>query len=353
MNRSPLHERHESLGARMAPFAGWEMPIQYAGIVTEHRAVRERVGVFDISHMGEFEVRGETAGDWLNRLLTNDTSRLEDGKGQYTLMLNERGGVIDDLILFRFAEDCYFLVVNAARIQEDLDWLEARRPAGIKLEDRSQELGALAVQGPRSEECWERVAPGAGVPERNERRYLDDGTIICGTGYTGEKGFELFASRELIVGWFDRLLEAGAEPCGLGARDTLRLEKCLPLNGADLDEDHNPLEAGLAPFVKLDKAGGFTASEVLLSAKLEGVESKLCAIALTGKAPPPRGGYEVRDAEGEKAVGALTSGSLSPSLGKGIGMAYLPVTLSKRGTALTVIIRDRPYPAEVVKKPFL
>ena len=352
MLRSPLHDRHLSLGARIVPFAGWEMPIQYQGIVAEQQAVRKAVGVFDISHMGEFEVSGPGAAAWLDGLLTNHVAALGVGEGHYTLLLNEAGGVIDDLILYRIGEERFFLVVNAARIEQDREWLLAHPGEGVSFRDRSAELGALAVQGPGSVSLWSRVAPGMALPPRNGIAEADD-LILCRTGYTGEDGFELIAPVEKIGECFDRLLDAGAVPCGLGARDTLRLEKCYPLNGSDLDEVHTPLEAGLGFFVKLDKPGGFIGRDPLVSQKQQRLPARLSAIRLLDKAPPLRHGYEVLAANGSEKVAELTSGSLSPGLGLGIGLAYLPAEFAKPGTGLLVAIRERTYPAEVVKKPFV
>ncbi len=329
------------------------MPIQYQGIVAEHRAVRSAAGVFDISHMGEFEVSGAGAVAWLNGLLTNDASTLSVGEGHYTLLLNEAGGVIDDLILYRSGEERFFLVVNASRIERDREWLLARPGEGVVFRDRSAEFGALAVQGPESAELWSRIAPGIDLPPRNHLAEADGGLVLCRTGYTGEDGFELFAPTGAIVEWFDRLLDAGAVPCGLGARDTLRLEKAYPLNGSDLDEDHSPLEAGLGFFVKLDKPGGFVGRDPLASQKQEGVPTRLSAIRMLDKAPPLRHGYALFAEDGSGPIGELSSGSLSPGLGLGIGLAYLPTDSARPGTELLVAIRDKTYPAKVVKKPFV
>ncbi len=337
----------------MAPFAGWNMPIQYSGIVAEHKAVRESGGIFDISHMGEFEVAGSGAADALNGLLTNDVSALADGEGQYTLMLNPEGGVIDDLIIYRMSADRFFLVVNAAKIEEDREWLVGKLPEECRLTDRSSEFGAVAVQGPEVIGAWNRMEPGMNLPERNGIAEFEGGVIVCRTGYTGEDGFELFAPVEVISSWFDRFIGEGVTPTGLGARDTLRLEKCYPLNGSDLDETHTPLEAGLGFFVKLDKGSDFVGRDVLVQQKENGLSRKLAPISMTGKAPPIRHGYEVRDAEGEVVLGELTSGSLSPSLGKGIGLAYLSVELCRPGTEVSVAVRERTFPAVVVKKPFI
>ena len=353
MKRSPLHDRHLALGARMAPFAGWEMPIQYEGIVAEHKAVRESAGVFDISHMGEFRMKGSAVGEFINSLFTNDSSALGDGEGQYTLMLNEKGGVIDDLILYRLGEKEYFLVVNAAKIEEDWDWIRKRIPMGMVFTDQSNSYGALAVQGPKVLEIWDAISTDRPLPKRNGISVFEDGVVICRTGYTGEDGFELFCDPDDIGGWFDKLAEAGVKPCGLGARDTLRLEKCYPLNGSDLDPIHTPLEAGLGFFVKLHKESDFPGKSALLKQKEDGLTERLAAIAVVGKAPPLRHDYEVCDREGEKVLGKLTSGTISPSLGRGIGMAYLPIDTAAPGTELSVSIRGRFFPAEVVKKPFV
>lgn len=352
---SPLASEHEKLGARFAPFAGWNMPIQYAGILPEHRAVRESVGVFDISHMGQFFVEGGGAASWLNGLLTNDVSTLAIGEGQYTLMLNERGGVIDDLILYRLAEERFLMVVNAAKIPEDRDWLESRIADEISFADASPLYGGLAIQGPDSVASWEKMRGDLpSLPPRNGIvEASPGGVILCRTGYTGEDGFELFAPVEAIAAWFRAALDAGATPCGLGARDTLRLEKCYPLNGSDLDPDHTPLEAGLGFFCKLEKPDGFVGRDILMAQKDAGPPTRLAALRLVEKGPPPRHGYLVFLPGAEKAVGELSSGSLSPCLGIGIGMAYLPASSAKIGTQLELEIRGRRFRAEVIRKPFL
>ena len=382
MKTTPLAPQHISLGAKMVPFAGWEMPIQYAGIVVEHNAVRNSLGVFDISHMGQFALTGHGAGAWLNGMLTNDLNHLEDGEGQYTLMLNEKGGVIDDMIVYRRKEDDFFLVVNASKEVEDWDWLNSKLPAELEMKNHSTEFGALAVQGPDAERVWKKVMASESrggsphptsapenqadkssqtemlqygeLPKRNGIAEFPGSVIVCRTGYTGEDGFELFAPTSDIGDWFTRFLEAGAEPCGLGARDTLRLEKCYPLNGNDLDPEHTPLEAGLGFFVKLDKAAGFVGSDVLSAQKTDGLSVKLAALKANGKGPPPRGGYELAlPGDDGEVVSKLTSGGQSPTLKTGIALAYLPKELAKVGTALDVIVRDRRYPVEVVKKPFV
>ncbi|MDF1815303.1 MAG: glycine cleavage system aminomethyltransferase GcvT [Verrucomicrobiales bacterium] len=352
MKQTPLFGIHDTLGARMAEFAGWQMPIQYEGIVAEHNAVRTSVGVFDISHMGQIVAEGEQVIDWLNGVLTNDSSVLGDSEGQYTLMLNENGGVIDDMIIFRESGNSFFLVVNASKIDEDFAALEAQRADGISLRNESGKYGGLAVQGPDAVKLWDQLGTGAILPERNGILRTDN-FVLCRTGYTGEDGFELFAPVEKISDWFRKILDAGAKPCGLGARDTLRLEKCYPLNGNDLDPEHTPLQAGLGFFVKLKTDIDFTGRNVLESQKADGVKTRLSAIQMTGKAPPPRHGYDVIDPQTGLKVSELSSGGMSPTLQKGIAMAYIPLELAKPGTALEIGIRQRTFPAEVVKKPFL
>lgn len=337
----------------MVPFAGWEMPVQYRSILGEHAAVRERAGIFDISHMGQFVAAGAGAEAWLDRLLTNRVAALAPGQGQYTLMLNEAGGVIDDLIIYRMAPGEVLLVVNAARLAEDFAWLERQRPAGVRLEDQSAGHARMAVQGPAAPAALEAVAPGAGLPPRNGVARVSGRwgeAILCRTGYTGEDGFELLCPVEAGAEWFGAFVGAGVEPCGLGCRDTLRLEMCYPLNGHDLLRDRTPLEAGLGYFVALDK-GEFTGRDVLLGQQRDGVPSRLAAIRCEGKGAPPRAGYAVLDERGERC-GELSSGALSPTLGVGIGLGYLPPGLARPGTRVAIEVRGRAVAAEVVKKPF-
>ena len=358
LQKTALFAAHQKLGARLVGFGGWLMPVQYAGIVEEHKAVREAAGVFDISHMGEFFVSGSGALDFLNGLLTNDVTRLADGQGQYTLMLNESGGVIDDLIIYRLDEKNFFLVVNAAKIDEDRGWIQKNLPAGISFSDRSALYSALALQGPKALEIA-RAFLGAGWPEpkRNEiTRYSwnCEQVFTARTGYTGEDGIELFFPSLIAENFFFALLEAGKpfglKPCGLGARDTLRLEACLPLNGNDLSEKRTPLEAGLGFFVSLTKEAIFPGRDVLLRQKGEGVKGKLVAFRLKEKGPPPRPHYALF--QGEEQVGEATSGAPSPTLGYGIGLAYVKTACAAPGTTLDLEVRGARVPVEVVKKPF-
>ena len=358
LRRSPLHDVHISAGARMVPFAGWEMPVQFEGIIPEHKTVRERLGIFDISHMGQLIVTDRSAGDaceWLNRMLTNDVTVLQPGDGQYTLLLNDNGGVIDDLIVYRQDQQSYFLVVNASKTAEDFAWLSSHLPDdGPALTNHSDDYAAMAVQGPEAVAAFESVAGGImSLPERfcmAKATTPDGSVIVCRTGYTGEDGFELFCDVSAGATWWQRFTEAGAVPCGLGARDTLRLEKCYPLNGNDLSPDRTPLEAGLGFAVKLGKPE-FIGHETLRQQKTDGLPTRLVALKQTEKSPPPRPGYPVF--AGDVQVGELSSGGMSPGLGCGISMAYIIDGHNKAGATLEVEIRGKRFSAEVVKKPFV
>jgi aminomethyltransferase len=355
LKRTPLHAEHVRLGGKMIGFGGWDMPVQYSGIMDEHHAVRKALGVFDISHMGQFFARGAGAAAWLNGVLTNNVNRLATGHGQYTLMLNERGGVIDDLIIYRIADAEWLLVVNAAKIEEDFAWLQPRVPTGVTLENRSADFAGLAVQGPRATEWFARFTGGKTAPARNGIVQIETGGVplfVGRTGYTGEDGFEVFCPAADGVRVWNAVLAAGAEfgikPCGLGARDTLRLEMCYPLNGNDLSPERTPIEAGLGFFVDLEK-GDFIGRPVLARQKADGVKQRLAAFKMTGAAPPPRSHYGVWK-DGAQ-IGETCSGGLSPTLGAGIGLAYLPVEFAKPGTAIEIDIRGRRFPAQVEKKP--
>ena len=351
IQQSPLNDVHVASGGRMVEFAGWSMPVQYKGILEEHRAVRSGVGVFDISHMGEFVVSGPRASEWLNRMLTNNVAKLGLSQGQYTLMLNERGGVIDDLLIYRTGETEFFLVVNAARIPEDFAWMSGHLEDGVVLEDRSADFAAVAVQGPKAAELYKGLT-GAELPVRNriETRPTSAGTsYVARTGYTGEDGFEWFLPAVSAAELWNSICAAGAVPCGLGARDTLRLEMCYPLNGSDLSPERTPIEAGLGFFVDLAK-GAFMGSEILEAQKRESPAERLTAIVVEGKAPPLRSHYPVW--LNDQVVAETSSGALSPSLGYGIALAYLPGNVTP-GTAVEIEVRGRRFAGRVVKKPFL
>ncbi|MFT4177284.1 MAG: glycine cleavage system aminomethyltransferase GcvT [Luteolibacter sp.] len=350
LKRTPLEPAHIALGAKLIPFGGWNMPVQYSTILDEHAAVRSKAGIFDISHMGQFLVSGPKATDWLNGMLTNNLNALAPGQGQYTFLLNERGGVIDDLIAYRTGENDYFLVVNASMIDEDLAWMNSHLTEGTSLRNESSAWAGMAVQGPEAAALFATAFPGDTLPPRNGISTTAEGFIVCRTGYTGEDGFELFTPSDAGIPAWEKFIAAGAKPCGLGARDTLRLEMGYPLNGNDLSPERTPIEAGLGFFVDLEK-GPFIGREVVARQKAEGPAVRLAALKYTDKGAPPRAHYPVVSASGE-VIGELASGVLSPSLMTGIAMAYLPVEYAKLGTELFVDVRGRKFPATIVKKPF-
>jgi glycine cleavage system T protein (aminomethyltransferase) len=358
--RTPLYDEHAKLGAKIVPFGGWLMPVQYSSIREEHQAVRNEVGVFDISHMGELVASGPGGGEWLDTMLTNNVGKLAVGAGQYTFLLNDEAGIIDDLILYRIEAEKFLLVVNASRIEEDFAWLRAHLPGSAipatTIEDQSDRYAGLAVQGPKIGELFKALFGNEKeMPARNQIAPFElDGMklLIARTGYTGEDGIEVFFAAEDAPRVWNEILakgeSLGIRPCGLGARDTLRLEMCYPLNGSDLSPAHNPLEAGLGFFVDLTKPN-FTGREKLLREKEEGLARRLVAFKMKGKSPPPRPHYRVfRD--GQEA-GELTSGTLSPSLNYGIGMAYLTTPVPKPGEEIEIEIRGQKFPAVIEKKP--
>jgi glycine cleavage system T protein (aminomethyltransferase) len=343
--RTPLYDRHVALGARLVPFAGWEMPVQYEGVIPEHLAVRNDCGVFDVSHMGEVEVEGARAREYLRGLLSNDLDRIEPGKAQYTLLTNEGGGIVDDLIVYERAPDRFLLIVNAANRESDLAWLRDHELDGAEIRDVSDAYALLAVQGPRA---LERL----GLPDAPAFTFADgeiDGVtcVVNRTGYTGELGVELLVPAENAGELWDRVLARGAVPCGLGARDTLRLEVCYPLHGNDIGPDTDAISAGLGWVCALDK--DFTGGAALRAIKEEGPTRRLAAFVMEERAIP-REGMAILDGNGE-SVGAVTSGSHSPMLERGIGMGYVPTVLAEPGTELTIDVRGRPRRGRVVKKP--
>ena len=346
------------------------MPVQYTSITDAHLAVRKAAGIFDISHMGEVTVSGSGAAEFLNSVLTNDIRKLAPGEGQYTLMCNERGGVIDDLYAYRLSGEVFFLVINASRIEPDVAWLQAQaahfpRRNELRLTDASHNYAAVAVQGPRVKEFIDACIPGDSssalrvgrVTELKKNQvagfhFEQGGVLVSRTGYTGEDGFEIVGSDEAIRHVWDALLTAGhafgIKPCGLGARDTLRTEVCYPLYGHELDEETTPIEAGLGFFVALDK-GEFNGRPVLAKQKAGGTKKKLVAFKMTNKSAPPRPHYPIW-VNGANA-GIVTSGTQSPSLGIGIGMGFVPAELAKPDTKIEIEIRGKCAPAVIVSKP--
>jgi len=371
--KTPLYDEHVRLGAKIVPFAGWLMPVQYSSIVEEHQTVRNNVGIFDISHMGQFIVDGAAGREWLNRMLTNNVENLAPGAGQYTFLLNENGGIIDDLIVYRIASETFLLVVNAARADDDFAWLQDHLEVGhasglpdrtdrkrdacaTMLTSRSANFGAVAVQGPRTAALFDALfGKEIELPARNHIVDVPFGTTnvsVARTGYTGEDGIEVFFPASDAVKFWRAALERGKplgiKPCGLGARDTLRLEMCYPLNGSDLSPERNPIEAGLGFFVDLTKPD-FVGHDALLKTKQSGPAEKLVPFRMTKKGPPPRPHYAVFR-NGER-IGEVTSGTLSPSLNWGIGMAYVSSAHAKIGAEIDIEIRGQKFPGTVEKKP--
>ena len=353
--RTPLYEAHLAAGARMVEFAGWDMPVQYQGLLEEHQAVREGVGIFDVSHMGEVTIEGPRALECAQRLITNDLAKCEDGQAQYSALCNEQGGVIDDIIVYRFSAERLFVCVNASGRAKDFAWMKAHGLPGARIEQRSDDWAQIAIQGPRAPALVDslcqphvldlayyhfREATVAGIP----------GCLVARTGYTGEDGFEVFARPDSARKLWDALAQGGAVPCGLGARDSLRLEVAYRLYGNDMDEEHTPLEAGLGWIVKLDKPGGFVGSQALIAQKQAGLKRKLAGFKLTGKGIARHGYPALKDGA---RVGEVTSGTMSPILKEPIGLAWLPAALSKEGSTFEVEIRGKPVAAQVVKTPFV
>ena len=353
--RTPFHALHRAAGAKLIEFAGFEMPVRYGGDVREHRCVRERAGLFDISHMGEFLVSGPEAGSYLNRMLTNDVASMAIGQALYSPMCRPDGGIVDDLLVYRSA-DHYLVVVNASNIGKDFGWLKQHCPGGVVLEDRSDQTALLAVQGPRAPEVLRGNVPGAAL-DLGAYRFLEGklfgiDAVIARTGYTGEDGFELYFDPRHAATVWNGLIEAGAgvglEPVGLGARDTLRLEMGYMLYGNDIDDTTTPLEAGIGWTVKLAK-GDFIGRDLLERQKAQGVMRKLVGIELDGRRVA-RHGMVVE--AGGRAVGRVTSGSFSPSLEKPIGLAYVETALCAPGTELEAVTDSTRLPLRLVRLPF-
>ena len=354
MRRTPLFEKHAALGAKMVPFAGYEMPIQYEGIVAEHRAVRNSAGLFDLSHMGEFFFKGRDAGATLDRLVSSDIAGLEVGQARYGLLTNERGTIVDDVIVYRTGDGEYMMVVNAANIAKDRAHIVAHLKDEVTFDDRSYGTALVAIQGPRAAEILAaqtdadvRSLPSFGVAHGH---VAGAGATVARTGYTGEDGFEVFVANADAAGVWDALLgsgrESGIKPIGLGARDTLRLEARFSLYGNDIDETTDPIEAGLGWTCKLDKE--FTGRDVIAGKKAEGPKRKIAGLVIQGGVA--RHGHEVT--QNGAVVGNVTSGTYGPTVEKNIALAYVPTPLTKIGTPLGVRIRGKDVPATVVKTPF-
>jgi len=363
LKQTPLHAAHEARGARMMEFGGFDMPVQYTSIIEEHMAVRKAAGLFDVSHMGELLVEGPRAGDLVQRLVTNDVRSLYDGRAMYTVMCTPEGGIIDDLIVYRRAEDAYMLVLNAANVESDLAWIETHNDLGVDLDDRSEKVALLALQGPKSLDIAHPFLD-ADLDDLNFYHFWEraDGTflgcehaIVSRTGYTGEVGLELYVNADDAERVWTRLLEAGEEqglkPAGLGARDTLRLEAGLLLHGNDITEQTNPYEAGLGWLVKLDK-GDFIGRDALRSIREQGPSRKLIGFVATERGIP-RADHVIQSPNGDD-IGLVTSGTQSPVLETGIGLGYVPntPTYTDPGQPLQIASQRRSFAAEVAEPPF-
>ena len=348
LQRTPLHDRHVAAGARLVPFAGWEMPVQYAGIRAEHTAVRERAGVFDVSHMGQVETSGPGAAALLQRLLSNDVERIAPGGAQYSVLCREDGGVLDDLFTYRLGEDRFLTVTNASNHARDHAWF-ARHAAesDATVRDRIADFAMLAVQGPQARGLVAGLADGE-LPQRFTVQAMTvagvPDVLVCGTGYTGEDGVELMIAPSGAGAVWDAVVAGGAEPVGLGARDTLRLEACFHLYGNDHSEDRNPIEAGLGWCCK--EATGFIGAEPIAAAREQGTAERLVPFAIEGQGIARQGNPVV-------GGGVVTSGTLSPTLGYGIGLAYLPVERTAVGTRFEIDVRGKTRTAEVRAKPLI
>ena len=357
LKRTPLYEAHIAAGAKMIDFGGWEMPVQYKGILEEHRAVRTAAGLFDVSHMGEIEIKGPTALQTVQHLITNDAAKLATGQVIYSPMCYPHGGVVDDLLVYKRAEDHYYIVVNASNTDKDLEWMQENSLLETMVVNQSAATAQLALQGPKALPVLQRLT-GVRLAELGYYRFTRGKVagvdcLISRTGYTGEVGFELYCAPELVRRLWDTILAEGHQgeevmPIGLGARDTLRFEAGMPLYGHELGENINPLEAGLGSFVKPDK-DEFIGKSALVLARAMGLKRKLVGIEMVERGIP-RGGYVL--AMAGKDIGFVTSGTFSPSLGKNLGLGFVPVEMSREGTELQVIIRGKAVKAVVVSTPF-
>ncbi|MBI3965935.1 MAG: glycine cleavage system aminomethyltransferase GcvT [Chloroflexi bacterium] len=357
--RTPLYQSHLDLGARVIDFGGWAMPVQYSGILNEHRAVREVAGVFDVSHMGEFRVKGADAERFLNWVTTNDVSRLQIGQAQYSLLCQADGGVVDDVIVYRVADDEYLVVVNASNIEKDFAWLETNRSGAVDLRDESNETALVSIQGPLAAAT---LQPLVDVDLKQIKRFRHQQATMAGvpvrlarTGYTGEDGFEIFAPAADAQKIWDTLLAAPAgpggakvEPCGLGARDTLRTEAALPLYGHEIDATTNPLEAGLDRFVRLD-GPSFLAKAALERVQAEGPRRRLVGLELLDRGVA-RAGHPI--AVDDHPIGSVTSGTFAPTLNRNIALGYVESEHASVGEEVSVIVRDKPVRARIVELPF-
>ncbi len=357
LKRTSIYPLYKQYGGKIIDFGGWELPVQFSSILEEHQAVRERAGLFDVSHMGEVEVKGKDSLKYLQRLLTNDVSKLIDGKVLYSPMCFPNGGIVDDLLVYRYSEDYYLLVINASNIEKDMNWLESNIEGDVKLINISKYISQLALQGPLAEKVLQKITD-SNLSTIKTYNFVDDVNIdgikvlISRTGYTGEDGFELYTLNENALNLWGKILEIGKEdgviPCGLGARDTLRFEARLPLYGQELSESITPIEAGLGIFVKLDK-GDFNGRDVLKEQKESGADRKLIGVEMIERGIP-RSDYLVYS--NDELIGKITTGTQSPTLKKNVGLALIKKEYADIGNELFVEIRNKKVKAKIVKTPF-
>ncbi len=358
MKNTVLINKHKALGAKLVDFAGYQMPIEYSGVSDEHITVREKVGIFDVSHMGEFWVKGPNAFDLVQKVSANNAAKLKPGKAQYTCLPNGQGGLVDDFLVYKFDDEKYMLVVNAANIEKDWNWINEQNTMGAEMENVSDEMSLLAVQGPKAQATLEKITDenlGEMKPFRFKVGKIGgaDDVIISSTGYTGEHGFELYLNNKDAEKVWDAVLEAGEEfgikPVGLGARDTLRLEAGLCLYGNDIDDTTSPIEANLGWVVKFTEDKDFIDKDYLWKQKQEGVSKKLVGFVMKERGIP-RQHYKIVDKENNE-IGEVTSGTMSPMMKKGIGMGYVKPEFEQPGTEIFIKIRKKTLKAEVVKLP--
>ncbi len=355
VKRTPVYESYAKYGGNNVPYAGWEMPVEYIGLVPEHNKVRQDAGIFDVSHMGEITVLGKDAINFVNYLVTNDVTTIVDGQVMYSPMCYPDGGVVDDLLAYRFAEDDVLLVVNAANVDKDFAWIQEHvGDFDVKVENISDSVGQVAVQGPKAQEYLQKMTD-QNLDEikfffaKRDVKIGDINTMISRTGYTGEDGFEIYADKSEIARLFEMIADAGVQPIGLGARDTLRFEANLPLYGQEFDATISPLEAGYGYFVKVDKEADFVGKAALKAQKTDGLKRKVVGFEMAKGSP--RHGYDVY--KGDTKIGVVTTGYISPTLGKAIGLALVDIAETEMGNTFDIAVRNKRLPATVVSRKFI
>ncbi|RWR15105.1 glycine cleavage system aminomethyltransferase GcvT [Siminovitchia fortis] len=359
LKKTPLYPLYKEYGAKTIDFGGWDMPVQFSGIKEEHEAVRKNAGIFDVSHMGEIIVKGKNSLDFLQKMMTNDFSRLKDGGALYTAMCYENGGVVDDLLVYKLSEEEYFLVVNAANTEKDYEWLKQHAPEGVSVENVSDQYALIAIQGPKAQSILQKLSKNTNLDDIGFFKFRHDveldgaHALVSRTGYTGEDGFEIYCQADDAEKLWRTLLEIGKDeglvPCGLGARDTLRFEAALPLYGQELSPEITPLEAGIGFAVKLNKEADFIGKEALKRQKEQGVERRIAGVEMIDRGIP-RNGYRVFS--GDKEIGYVTSGTQSPTLKKNIGLVLIGADYNEEGNEVEIEVRKKRLKAKIIQTPF-